>query len=266
MISVNVKKSLLTLVLGVGVSLQALAHMPYLVPTSFDPVMGDIASFDASFAERFFIPEAAFDNSQFKITDPKGEVFAPETVVSLKTRVAVEHQLPLEGTYRVTTGARHGATFLIYEHNGEEKREMNPKAGPPEDAKSIQHFQAITRADTYITHKTPNDRALKVEAEGLQILPLDNPTELFADEGFEVKLLLDNQSMSEHKLQVYPANGDVEPQPMEFITNSDGVATISLPAGAYLMRARYRGAAPEGAKVPTFSHTTTLSFLVFENI
>lgn len=244
---------------------QSSAHTPYIAPTSFEPVMGKMASFDASFAEEFFIPEAAFNKGHFMVTTPNGESVKPDSMAELKTRVVLEHELKDEGTYRITTGARQGATFLIYDLDGEEKRVMNPKEAAPEGADVKFHFQSITRADTYVSRKAPSNGALKVEAEGLQILPVDNPTELFADEAFSIKILLDNKGMADQEILVYRANQE-KSKPMSFATNKEGLASLTLPAGKYLLRARYRGPAPEGSKVPTFSHTTTLSVQVFENI
>ncbi|GAA6153619.1 DUF4198 domain-containing protein [Pseudoteredinibacter isoporae] len=244
---------------------QSSAHTPYIAPTSFEPVMGKMASFDASFAEAFFIPEAAFSKGNFMVTTPKGDRVKPDTLTELKTRVVLEHELNEEGTYRITTGARRGATFLIYDLDGEEKRVMNPKEPAPEGAKVKFHFQSITRADTYVSRKAPSNGALKVEAKGLQILPLHNPTELFADEVFSLKVLLDNKGLPNQEILVYRADQE-KSKPMSFAGNQDGIASLTLPAGKYLLRARYRGPAPDGSEVPTFSHTTTLSVQVFDNI
>ncbi|MGB0899648.1 MAG: DUF4198 domain-containing protein, partial [Psychrobium sp.] len=51
----------------------ALAHTPYLQPTSFEVNRSGKVSFDASFAEKFFVPEVAFNNSIFTITGPSGK-------------------------------------------------------------------------------------------------------------------------------------------------------------------------------------------------
>lgn len=242
------------------------AHTPYLAPTSFEPVMGKMASFDASFAEAFFVPEAAFNNSVFQVTSPDGSSSKPDQVVVMKTRVVIEHKLEQEGTYRLSTGARMGAVFVIYQLDGKEKRAMDPTEALPKGAKIKQHFQSITRADTYISRKNPSNGALKVEPQGFQILPISNPNELFAGEEFQLKILLDGKAMAEQEIKAYPANGSGKPEAISFNSNADGLVALKLSAGKYLLRARYRGPAPKGAKAPTYSHTTTLSLQVFENI
>lgn len=265
--NIRIKRGLYTAIaLSSLATSSTFAHTPYVAPTSFEPVMGGIASFDASFAEAFFVPEAAFNNSVFQITNPDGKTQQPQQVVNLKSRVVVEHMLEQEGTYRLTTGVRKGATFLIYELDGKEKRTMDADKPLPKEAKIKQHFRSITRADTYITHKTPSNGALKVEQQGYQILPINNPTELFANESFSLKILLDGNGMDKQKIQVYAATDESKVEPLSFTSDKKGLVKVSLDAGKYLLRARYRGPAPSGSKVPTYSHTTTLSIQVFENI
>jgi len=256
----------LVVLLGSVISAATQAHTPYLTPTSFEPVMGNMVSFDASFAEKFYTPEAAFNNSEFQITSPDGSTSTPDTITALKTRVVVEHELKDEGTYRVTTGSRKGAVFLIYQVDGEEKRSMDSQEPLPEDAVIKQHFQSITRADTYISHKKTSNGALIVEQQGYQILPQSNPNDLFAGEEFTVKILFNGEPLSDKKVLAYRANGEEKPDPQEFISEADGEVKINLEAGKYLLRIRHRADAPEGAKAPTYSYTTTLSILVFENI
>src|SRR3546814_4924344 len=94
----------------------AWAHTPYLVPINFAPQGGETIALDAAFAETFFVPEAAFDHSRFGVTGPDGGDAAPDHVQVLKTRVVVEHTLPdAPGTYRFSTGPRHGALFRTWE-------------------------------------------------------------------------------------------------------------------------------------------------------
>ena len=78
--------------------------------------------------------------------------------------------------------------------------------------------------------------------------------------------MLDGKGMEKHDVLAYSANGQDKVEPITFSSDKDGVVELSLEAGKYLLRARYRGPAPAGAKAPTYSHTTTLSVQVFENI
>lgn len=249
-----------------GLSSVCAAHTPYVVSTSDEPVMGNMASFDASFAERFFIPEAAMDNSQFTITSPDGQRKPVDTQHALKTRVVLEQQLKQQGTYRISSGTRHGAIFVLYEVDGEKKRAMNPKEPLPKNAVVNEHFQSVTKADTYISHKKINTSALTVDDCGLQILPNSHPNELFSGEALTFTIFMDGKALANTKISVFSEDSDADGAIQEVTSSEKGEIKISLEAGRYLLRARHRIPAPATAKAPTYSHTSTLTLQVYENI
>ncbi len=92
---------------------KAQAHTPYLAPASFEPVRGWV-TLEASFAERFFQPEAKFDQSQFVVQTPDGSSRAPAELVSVHSRTVLDDELKTDGTYKYSTGQRFGAVFHSY--------------------------------------------------------------------------------------------------------------------------------------------------------
>ena len=60
--------------LAMAASLPAYAHTPYLVPSSFAPRAGQTIAVDASFAETFFVPETAFDDTFTELTRRVGDL------------------------------------------------------------------------------------------------------------------------------------------------------------------------------------------------
>lgn len=244
----------------------AYAHTPYLVPVTAEASMGNMVSLDASFAEVFFVPEAAFNNSEFFVIKPDGERAVPATVVPLKTRVVVEQALEAEGTYRFSTGSRMGAVFTFYELDGKEMHVMGEEKPIPEGAIIKQHFQSITQADTYVSHKKTSEKSLQVSDKGLQIRPLSNPTDAFAGEPVRLQILMDNKPVKDLALAVYKADTDSNAKPVMVKTDKQGKAVLELAVGRYLVRARLRVDAPKTANVAQYSYTTTLSFEVFDNI
>lgn len=100
--------------LAMAASLPAYDHTPYLVPSNFAPRAGQTIAMEASFAETFFVPETAFDDSQFTVTGPDGKD-APLVSQVMRTRTVAEYTLPAgTGTYRVSTGPRLGAPFRTW--------------------------------------------------------------------------------------------------------------------------------------------------------
>jgi hypothetical protein len=243
------------------------AHTPYLAPASFEPLHQGWVTLDASFAEVFFIPEVVFDNSEFAVLDSAGKWGKPATVQLFKTRAVVEHQLTEKGTYRFSTGVRHGAVFRMYEVNGERKGTRDPAEELPKGAKLLDHFQSVTLAETYITLGAPGEPALKPYNKGLEVVPVTHPNDVYDGEAFRVQVLFDGKPLAAQELHVFIANdgqGDEKPA-LVSKTDAKGFADLTLPKVAtYLLQTRHRHAAPKGAPAPNFSYTYTLVFNVAE--
>ncbi len=248
------------------VAASASAHTPYLVPNTFAPRPGGVVTLDASFAETFFVPEAAFDNSRFSVTGPEGYDAAPDTLHVLKTRTVVEHALPkAKGTYRFSTGPRLGATFRTWEMDGKRESSRDPEAKIPEGAKLIDDFQSLTLAETYVSIDAPDRAALQPRGKGLELVPLTHPNDLYAGERFEFVVQYDGQPLADHAVEISEAvwAADRTPARHALKTDAQGHAVLApLAPGAWLVLVRHRTAAPEGSQTSQISNSTTLTFRV----
>ncbi|MCK0069435.1 DUF4198 domain-containing protein [Kordiimonas laminariae] len=241
----------------------ASAHTPYIVPISFDPAFGKMVTLDASFAEKFFLPEAAFTGSEFYIVTPNGEQISPDTRSDLKTRVVIEHSLEDKGTYKFSTGMRYGRIFRMYELNGKPGRMEDPSEPLPEGAKETAHFQAVTRAETYVSKGAPTEAALKPSGKGLEITPITHPNDVYAGEPVELTVLFEGKPAVGLEIPVYDASGAFSAKEPVAKLKTDAKGKIEFTpekTGNYLARARHRVKAPEGAKAPVYSYTYTLTF------
>lgn len=255
-------KNLLTgTLISTAFATAAIAHTPYLAPGSFEPVFGKLVTLDAAFAEKFFVPEAAFTGSDFKVTDPNGITAAPDALSVMKTRVVVEHTLEDKGTYKFSTGHRIGKIFRIYEQNGKRHVMENPEEALPEGAKELSFFQAITLAETYVTKGAPDTGALTAWGKGLEIKPDMHPNEVYAGESFNFTVDFEGKSIANQQLDVFTAQGEFSPKEAvaKITTNEAGTASFTPETpGVYLLRTRHRAPAPAGAAAPIYSHTYTL--------
>lgn len=265
----NTKKTpVLFALLGVLLAPAALAHTPYLSPASYEPLNRDWVTLDAAFTDYFFVPDIVFDNDTFAVQYPSG-AWQPITVQQqLNTRTVLEHQLTERGTHRFSTGERHGAVFRIYEHEGERHSTRDPDETLPEGAQLIDHFQAITLAEVYISFRAFSDTVLQPRGQGLELVPLNHPNELFAGQTFDLRLLFAGNPLANEDLEVFVGDGKHygHDGALTFPTDNKGRAQLTLPQpGRYLARVRYRTDAPAGAPAPRYSYTYTLSFEILPN-
>lgn len=246
----------------------ASAHTPYLAPSNFAPRGGETVALDAAFAETFFVPEAAFDNSRFSVTGPDGRETAPDAVHLLKTRAVAEHTLPkAPGTYRFSAGPRLGATFRTWEVDGKQQSSRDPEAKIPAGAKVLSNFQSLTLAETYVTVGAPDRGALRPRGRGIELVPVTHPGDLFVGESFEFTVQYDGKPLADQKVEITEAvwTSDRKPQVQALLTDARGRASFKLErAGTWLALTRHRTKAPAGAPVDEYSNSYTLTFRVLE--
>jgi uncharacterized GH25 family protein len=245
----------------------AAAHTPYLVPADFAARAGETVTLDAAFAERFFVAETAFDNSQFSVIGPDGQRLPLQNVQRLRKRTVAEHQLAGQGTYRFSTGTRHGAVFRSWEHNGKRSNSRDPYVPIPAGAKLIADFQSLTLAETYVTVAAPDNAALKPYGHGLELLPVTHPNDLYVGEQFQFQLHFDGQPLAEQKVVITEAvwSADRKPEIFTLLTDANGYASFPLQrAGTWLALSRHRSKAPADAAVSEYSNSYTLTFRVLE--
>ncbi|MBU3021949.1 DUF4198 domain-containing protein [Aestuariibacter sp. A3R04] len=242
------------------------AHVPYLKPLSFEPAGRDMITLDASFAEQFFVPEVAISKALFDVVAPDGVKSDVETVVNLTTRNVLEHELDQNGTYRFSTGNRKGAIFRVYELNGERGSVRGNDEPLPEGAELKSHFQSVTSAVTYVTKKGPTNQALKATGVGLEMVPETHPNSLFTGDTFTFTLTYDGVPVPNHDITLYQGHDQFseESDSQNLTSDNNGKVSVTLlTQGVYLVMARLRADSPEGAPVPAYSYTTTLTIEAF---
>ena len=244
----------------------ALAHTPYLQPTSFEVNRSGKVSFDASFAEKFFVPEVAFNNSIFTITGPSGKQVTPEFLSVLSVRTIAEHTLKDSGTYRVSTGNRLGKIFKVYKKDGERHSAKDPKAPLPKGAKLLSFFQSNTKAETYVTKGRPSKQALKATNNGLELVMNTHPNELFVGDEISMNVQYDGKAIDDLTVDVMLAKDQFSTDKAAYqVTSNQGKLSLNVDQpGTYLLRARHRTKAPEGSVAPVISNTYTLSLEIID--
>jgi uncharacterized GH25 family protein len=236
-------------------SATAQAHVPYLAPESFEPIRGWV-SLEASFADKFFLPEAKFDQSEFKVVTPAGKLEQPAEQQTVRSRIVLEHQLTQDGSYRFSSGVREGAVFRSWLQDGKTINSRDPKQQPPAGVALTAHFQSITLAETYVSQGKPTAAALKPWGKGLELEFISHPNDLYINQPVQARLWFEGKPLANSEVQIHRAMGNAEPVTRTVTSTASGDISFEVTdAATYLLLARHRAAAPAGAKAPTYSYS-----------
>ncbi|EYC52471.1 hypothetical protein AZ34_16340 [Hylemonella gracilis str. Niagara R] len=246
----------------------AQAHTPYLLPMSFDVAPDAVLSVDAGYAEKFFLSEVGFGDTRFTLTTPDGSVLPFGEVHQLKSRTVAEQKLPgAKGTYRLSTGVRLGSIFRSWEQDGKVEISRDGNKTPPPGVKLLSHYQSHSVSEAYVTAGAPNKRALEPAQQGLEIVPITHPNDLFTGEKFEFTVLFDGKPLSGQTVDIYRSPMDLGSEHTSDSAKTDAqgrIAYAMTEPGVYLALVRYRGAAPKGAAAPMYGYNYTLTFRVLK--
>jgi uncharacterized GH25 family protein len=261
----TMNKTVLALLLA-GVTAGASAHHPWLMPTTtFIEAKDAQVTIDGAISDQLF----EFDTNTLKfetamVTDPDGATTAIPTPTVGRFRSSADLKLPKDGTYKISMVQAN--SMGSYKLNGEMKR-FRGSDEPPAGATDISRSTTYSRIETFVTANKPSMGAFKATGEGIEMIPLTNPTELRAGETARMRLTLDGKPMANQPFSLIPGGvryrgvlGEVR-----LVTDAKGEATIKLPAAnAYLLGVSYpndqrKGPPENGAK--RYSYTATLAVL-----
>ncbi len=254
--------SLLASLLAVWSAGAAQAHSPYLRPNVFDATNRDHVTVEAAFTEDVFNAEVVMRSDHFHVVGPNGDT--PITTVTYLRDLAVfEAPTPVDGLYRLSSGAREGRAAKMYQTPSGWKMVGEEDTPPPPGAELVD-VQSITVADVYVVRGAPDEAALKPSGHGLELQPLIQPGDIVAGEDAPFRLLFDGQPVAGADVTVFREAGQYDGRKVESETRTDGAGRITLTVaepGAYMTQVRHRIAAPPGAATPWRSYTHTLTFI-----
>lgn len=241
----------------------ALAHSPYLRPNVFDATGRDHVTVEASFTEDVFAAEVAMRSDYFHVVGPNGDT-PVGAVTYLRDMAVFEAAVPVDGTYRLSSGPRQGRTAQMYQAADGSWKMVGEEDGPPPAGAALVDVQSITVADVYVTRGAPDQAALQPTGRGLELKPLTHPSDIVAGEDAIFQLLMDGEVLAGVPVTVFREAGrwDGRKVEAELTTGPDGRFTVRVAEpGAYMTLIRHRVAAPAGSPTPYRSHTHTLTFV-----
>lgn len=240
----------------------AVAHTAYMLPNVFAANLEKQVTVQSSFTEDFFQPEIAVNADDFHVILPDGSRGEFATIAKHKQVVVMESPMEAEGTYRFTTGVRHGRTGKMAMVDGK----WQPVHGEvPAKATMVKTSQTETVSDVYVSKKAPTRAPVDVQIGRLVIQPVTHPSDAYLDGPFEFTVLFDGKPLSGQTVSVDRGGSRYETVKYhkEISTGEQGGATLRFDKpGVYILMTRHRADAPAGADTDIRSYTTTLTFEV----
>ncbi len=243
----------------------ALAHSPYLRPNHFTPDKArKHITVEASFAEGQIRPDVAMKSDAFNLTAPDGATTPLTPAATLKDAVLLEPALPVEGTYRISSGVRTGRVAKATIKDGKVVFGEGP-ASAPKPGETIVDVQSLTRADVYVTKGAPTTGAYAKPQTGVAIQPVTAPNDAYAGEAFVFSVLNSGKPVAGEDIEIVRDGEIYEAQktaPLHLKTGADGTARFTpSKTGVYLIQVRVRSQSPERADL-WLSETATLTLEV----
>ena len=241
---------------GALLSLSAQAHRPWLLPSAtLTDGVAPVVSIDAAISEDLF----EFDSfplmlDTLRVTAPDGSVVAADTRTEARRRVSFDVKLPLKGTFRFT-----GVTDVAmasWKVGGETRRWRGAPAAMarevPADAQDLQVSRQLARAETFVTNETPTALPATFTGDGLELLPLTNPTDLSVGDATRFRMLLDGKPYAGADVTVIRGGNRYRYKMGEIALKTDAAGEFSVTwpeAGRYWLGVNH-GGRPQGATVP----------------
>lgn len=192
------KRTALALVLSLAVMpFSAMAHKAWLQPSETVLAGADPwVTVDAAVSnDLFYFNHVPLPLERLAITAPDGSKVDAQNGATGKYRSVFDVQLKQQGTYRIAMV--NSGLSASWDEGGKPKRWRGTAAAfaseVPKDAKDLKVTQSVGRVETFVTNGSPNDTALKPVGEGIELVPVTHPNDLFAGEQAKFKLQIDGK-------------------------------------------------------------------------
>lgn len=259
------------LALAACLPVAASAHKAFLVPSTTVLSDGDDAwiTVDAAASNDLFnFNHRPLPLDNLVVTGPDGTKVEAEHVAKGEVRSSFDVHLTKPGTYRVAL-ANSGVTASYLDAKGEKKRwrgSVDKLGEIPADAKDLEIAQYDSAVATFVTLGKPSDGVLKPAGQGLELVPLSHPNDLYAGEAAKFRFLLDGKPAKDLKVTLLAGGTRYRNKQDEIVatTDANGEFSVTWPApGLYWLNTSLEGQKPTVAKAKDrrLGYTATLEVL-----
>lgn len=259
------------LALAACLPMLASAHKAFLVPSTTVLSEGSDAwiTVDAAASNDLFnFNHRPLGLDNLVVTGPDGAKPVPQNVAKGELRSSFDLHLEKPGTYRIALA--NGGLFASYvDAKGEKKRWRGTaeKLGEiPAGAKELEITQSDSATVTFVTLGKPSDGVLKPAGQGLELVPVTHPNDLYAGEAAKFRFLLDGKPAQGVKVTLLAGGTRYRDKQDEttLTTDAAGEFSVTWPApGLYWLNASLDGQKPTVAKAKErrLGYTATLEVL-----
>lgn len=184
------------LALGMGVSIEAQAHRAWMLPSA-TVLSGENAwvTVDGAVSNNlFYFEHHPLQLDNLEILSPGGEVVEARNPATGRYRSVFDVELTEEGTY--TLQNRNRGVFGRYKLNGEMKRwrgTADELGKIPAEAEDLHLSEIDSLMQVFVTKGAPTDANFKPKGQGIELVPVTHPNDLFTGEPVEFGFLLDGE-------------------------------------------------------------------------
>jgi uncharacterized GH25 family protein len=265
------KRTVLALVISLAVMpFTAMAHKAWLQPSQ--TVLAGTepwVTVDAAVSnDLFYFNHVPLPLERLAITAPDGSKVDAQNGATGKYRSVFDVQLKQQGTYRIAM-VNNGLS-ASWDEGGKPKRWRGTaekfSSEVPKDAKDLKVMQSVGRVETFVTNGSPNDTALKPLGEGIELVAVTHPNDLFAGEQAKFKLQIDGKPAAGLEIDIVRGGTRYRnaQEEIKAKTDANGEFSVTWPAaGMYWLETTSedaRTSVPQ-AKQRRLSYVATLEVL-----
>lgn len=217
----------------------------------------------------FHADHAAFRLAGVSVMGPDGQAVELQNSSTGKYRSTFDLELKKEGTYKVfSAGGGIRARWVDEEGNrhfwpgrGQEADMQEFAKVVPKEAKDLDISYASRRIETFVTAGAPDKKILAPTNQGLELVPLTHPNDLYAGETAQFSLLIDGEPAVGAEVEVLPGGMRYRNAQDEIVvkTGQKGEFSITWPAaGMYWLTTSYsddKASSPATTRQGSYSAT-----------
>ncbi|MGD9861462.1 MAG: DUF4198 domain-containing protein [Marinobacterium sp.] len=219
------------LALGMGASIEAQAHRAWMLPSA-TVLSGENAwvTVDGAISNNlFYFEHHPLQLNNLEILSPSGKLVEAQNQATGKYRSVFDVELAEEGTY--TLQNRNQGVFGRYKLEGEMKRwrgSVDEISQIPAEAEDLRLSEIDSRMQVFVTKGAPTDANFKTSGQGIELVPVTHPNDLFTGEPVEFRFLLDGEPAADLEVTLIRHGIRYRDQVEEIIVKSDAKGQVNL--------------------------------------